>query len=345
MQPIQKHSTRGCRLKVILAICFVTALLLATTPSLVMEAEARSADEPCSYLHKSWQINPNTGICGPTIINSSVSAPTQNYAVSSSTNTSQQINCGEGTVLNGNLCVIDFRYEIVQGQIGGTSDVLLPITNLFDQVPAFPEFDPILIGFFILIFIGSIFIGRGFSRKKRIARRNRRFIKQSGSFMPEQLRGAYDEGSSDWLRRSFRGFPLFRDRYGQWSSNVQDEPGRLRVTPEEYRRMQAFERSFATVGKSDPEYFLHVTSGAKLIDASRRGNELYSINTVIRGRSLRLLKYRDTSTKVQDPLTGEWIGQPYVCFVEERFNNADHAMAWKFHLTPSEYRRTKGNEA
>ena len=110
--------------------------------------------------------------------------------------------------------------------------------------------------------------------------------------------------------------------------------GILRVTPEEYRRMQAFERSFNTVGKSDPEYFLHVTSGAKLIDASRRGNELYSIDTIIRGRSLRLVKYRDPST-----------GQPYVSFVEEHFNKADHAMAWKFGLTPSEYRRTKGNEA
>jgi hypothetical protein len=98
--------------------------------------------------------------------------------------------------------------------------------------------------------------------------------------------------------------------------------------------MKAFERSLATVGKSDPEYFLHVTSGAKLIDASRRGNELYSIDTIIRGRSLRLVKYRDPST-----------GQVYVCFVEEHFNKADHAMAWKFGLTPSEYSRTKGNEA
>jgi len=331
-------------LKVVLAICFVTALLLATTPSLVMEAEARSADEPCSYLHpEKYHRDPDTGLCHKNGSHSSTSIkPVQNYAVSSPTNTPQQINCGEGTILKGNLCVIDFRYEIVQGQIGGTSAVLLPVTNLFDHVPSFPEFsDPVLIGFFILIFIGSIFIGRGFSRKKRITRRNRRFIKQSGSLIPSSGIGLI----SQWFGLRVRGFPLFRDRYEQWSSNVQDEPGRLRVTPEEYRRMQAFERSFATVGKSDPEYFLHVTSGAKLIDASRRGNELYSINTVIRGRSLRLLKYRDTSTKVQDPLTGEWIGQPYVCFVEERFNNADHAMAWKFHLTPSEYRRTKGNEA
>jgi hypothetical protein len=274
-------------LNVVLAICFVTALLLATTPFLVTEAEARSADEPCSYLHKSWQINPNTGICGPTIINSSVSAPTQNYAVSSSTNTPQQINCGEGTVLNGNLCVIDFRYEIVQGQIGGTSAVLLPVTNLFDQVPAFPEFsDPVLIGFFILIFIGSIFIGRQFSRKKRITRRNRK----------------------------------------QWRNGNHRSPNSLVVTSAELRKIQEFEMQFKTLGKSDPEYFLHVTSGAELIDASRRGNELYSIDTIIRGKTLKILKYRDRSTQ-----------QLYISFVPDEMKKADKAMAWKFQIGDDEY--------
>ena len=190
------------------------------------------------------------------------------------------------------------------------NDVFLPITNLFDRIPLFftpdfPKVDPVLIGFFVAIFITSIYIGRQFSHKKRIARRNRR----------------------DWRHRSL------------------DEPGILRVTPEEYRRMQEFERSFVTVGKSDPEYFLHVTSGAKLIDASRRGNELYSINTIIHGRSLRILKYRDPSTKVQDPTTGEWLGQLYISFVPEHINKADHGMAWKFRLTPGEYRRTKRHEA
>ena len=257
-----------------------------TSFAFLNSAEARSADEPCSYLHKSWQINPNTGICGPTIINSSVSAPTQNYAVSSSTNTPQQINCGEGTVLNGNLCVIDFRYEIVQGQIGGTSDVFLPVTNLFDQVPAFPEFDPILIGFFILIFIGSIFIGRGFSRKKRIARRNRK----------------------------------------QWRNGNHRSPNSLVVTPAELRKIQEFEMQFKTLGKSDPEYFLHVTSGAELIDASRRGNELYSIDTIIRGKTLKILKYRDHSTQ-----------QLYISFVPDEMKKADKAMAWKFQIGDDEY--------
>ena len=185
------------------------------------------------------------------------------------------------------------------------NDVFLPITNLFDRITDFLKVDPVLIGFFVAIFITSIYIGRQFSHKKRIARRNRK----------------------DWRHRSL------------------DEPGILRVTPEEYRRMQEFERSFVTVGKSDPEYFLHVTSGAKLIDASRRGNELYSIDTIIHGRSLRILKYRDPSTKVQDPTTGEWLGQLYISFVPEHINNADHGMAWKFHLTPGEYRRTKRHEA
>ena len=185
------------------------------------------------------------------------------------------------------------------------NDVFLPITNLFDRITDFLKVDPVLIGFFVAIFITSIYIGRQFSHKKRIARRNRR----------------------DWRHRSL------------------DEPGILRVTPEEYRRMQHFERDFVTVGKSDPEYFLHVTSGAKLIDASRRGNELYSIDTIIHGRSLRILKYRDPSTKVQDPSTGEWIGHLYISFVPEHINKADHGMAWKFRLTPGEYRRTKRHEA
>ena len=276
-------------MNVVLVICFVTALLLATTPSLVMEAEARSADEPCSYLHKSWQINPNTGICGPTIINKS-SSSAQNYATNNPTNTFQQINCGEGTVLNGNLCVIDFRYEIVQGQIGGTSDVFLPVTNLFDQVPAFPEFDPILIGFFILIFIGSIFIGRGFSRKKRIARRNRK----------------------------------------QWRNGNHRSPNSLVVTSAELRKIQEFEMQFKTLGKSDPEYFLHVTSGAELIDASRRGNELYSIDTIIRGKTLKILKYRDRSTQ-----------QLYISFVPDEMKKADKAMAWKFQIGDDEYGRLR----
>jgi len=261
-------------------------------------AEARSDSEPCSYLHpQKYHRDPDTGLCHKVnLLNkSSTSTPVVSYVANNPTNTFQQINCGEGTILKGNSCVIDFRHEVAaQGQMGGSSDTFLPITNLFDNMPDFPKIDPVQIGFFAAIFIASIFIGRQFSRKKRIARRNRR----------------------------------------EWGNDNSAGRDVLRVTPEEYRRMKQFERDFTTVGKSDPEYFLHVTSGAKLIDASRRGNELYSIDTIIHGRSLRILKYRDPST-----------GQLYISFVGEWISKADDGMAWKFRLTPSEYRRTKGAEA
>ena len=284
---------------------FPVLFLVMTSGASLNSAEARSDSEPCSYLHpQKYHRDPDTGLCHKVnLLNkSSTSTPVVSYVANNPTNTFQQINCGEGTILKGNSCVIDFRHEVAaQGQMGGSSDTFLPITNLFDNMPDFPKIDPVQIGFFAAIFIASIFIGRQFSRKKRIARRNRR-----------------EWGSN---RR-------------EWPIGSPDELGVLRVTPEEYRRMQAFERSFATVGKSDPEYFLHVTSGAKLIDASRRGNELYSIDTIIRGRSLRLVKYRDPST-----------GQPYICFVPNHINKADHGMAWKLRLTPREYGRTKGYEA
>ena len=162
----------------------------------------------------------------------------------------------------------------------------LPITNLFDNVPDFPKIDPTLLGFLAMIFIASVFIGRQFSRKKRIARRNRKLTKK--------------------LKQRHHG-PLV-------------------VTPAEHRRIQEFEANFITVGKSDPEYFLHVTSGAELIDASRRGNELYSIDTIIPGRTLKILKYRDPST-----------GQLYISFVPDDMDKADDAMGWKFHLNPGGY--------
>lgn len=284
---------------------FPVLFLVMISGASLNSAEARSDSEPCSYLHpQKYHRDPDTGLCHKVnLLNkSSTSTPVVSYVANNPTNTFQQINCGEGTILKGNSCVIDFRHEVAaQGQMGGSSDTFLPITNLFDNMPDFPKIDPVQIGFFAAIFIASIFIGRQFSRKKRIARKNRR----------------------EW-----------GNNRREWPIGSAEELGVLRVTPEEYRRMQAFERSFATVGKSDPEYFLHVTSGAKLIDASRRGNELYSIDTIIRGRSLRLVKYRDPST-----------GQAYACFVPSHTNKADHGMAWKFHQTPREYSRTKGNEA
>ena len=172
-------------------------------------AEARSDSEPCSYLHpQKYHRDPDTGLCHKVnLLNkSSTSTPVVSYVANNPTNTFQQINCGEGTILKGNSCVIDFRHEVAaQGQMGGSSDTFLPITNLFDNIPDFPKIDPVQIGFFAAIFIASIFIGRQFSRKKRIARRNRR----------------------EW-----------DNNHREWPISSPDERGVLRVTPEEYRRIQ-----------------------------------------------------------------------------------------------------------
>jgi hypothetical protein len=66
---------------------------------------------------------------------------------------------------------------------------------------------------------------------------------------------------------------------------------------------------------------------AMMIDKSKRGNELYVIrDSLIEGRSLKLLKYSCPSTD-----------RIYHSFVPDDMYNADHAMAWKFNLSLDEY--------
>ena len=66
---------------------------------------------------------------------------------------------------------------------------------------------------------------------------------------------------------------------------------------------------------------------AELMNRSKRGNELYMLNdSLISGRSIKLLKYKCPSTD-----------RIYFSFVPDDMRFADHAMAWKFHLTPEEY--------
>jgi hypothetical protein len=68
-------------------------------------------------------------------------------------------------------------------------------------------------------------------------------------------------------------------------------------------------------------------AGAQRIDKSERGNELYKIENLIGGRTLKLLKYKDPSTE-----------RIYVSFVPYEYEKADEAMAWKFQLSESEYK-------
>ena len=66
---------------------------------------------------------------------------------------------------------------------------------------------------------------------------------------------------------------------------------------------------------------------AELLHETKRGNQLYAIRTLIRGRSLRFLKYNDISPT----------GRVFGCFVPDNMRDADEAMAWKYQVTPYQY--------
>ena len=68
------------------------------------------------------------------------------------------------------------------------------------------------------------------------------------------------------------------------------------------------------------EHILRKTK-AKILDRSKRGNELYEIN-MIPNYPLKYLKYEDPSTA----------NKIYGCFVPSDFNTADEAKGWKWNF-------------
>lgn len=81
------------------------------------------------------------------------------------------------------------------------------------------------------------------------------------------------------------------------------------------------------------ELFKNLGKDAKLIDKSKRGNALYEIHGLIRGRGgastgqvVKLMRYIDPST-----------GREYVSFVPPEIKTADEGMAWKFTITEEKY--------
>lgn len=100
-----------------------------------------------------------------------------------------------------------------------------------------------------------------------------------------------------------------------------------RVSEETYDRIKRFEEEFYRLKENnvDPDWYLS-QNGAKLVDASKRGNELYELSGLVPERTLKILKYKDPSTQ-----------QIYFCFVPDYIERPDEGMAWKFHLTEEEY--------
>ena len=64
---------------------------------------------------------------------------------------------------------------------------------------------------------------------------------------------------------------------------------------------------------------------AKLIDRSKRGNELFEVD-LFEPSNAKILRYTDPSTD-----------EVYADFVPDEIDSADAAMAWKFYLTEEQY--------
>ena len=107
-------------------------------------------------------------------------------------------------------------------------------------------------------------------------------------------------------------------------------PNTMTVTAEVAKRIREYENDFNTMGQSDPEYFL-VKWNAEFIDSSKRGNELYANRTIIPGRTLKLVKYPDTST-----------GQLYLVHVPDGINDPDDGVGWTLGLSGDDYRGMGG---
>ena len=107
-------------------------------------------------------------------------------------------------------------------------------------------------------------------------------------------------------------------------------PNTMTVTAEVAKRIREYENDFNTMGQSDPEYFL-VKWKAEFIDSSKLGNEIYANSTIIPGRTLKLVKYRDPST-----------GQLYLVHVPDGINDPDDGVGWTLGLSGDDYKGMGG---
>ena len=305
-------------------------LLLVGTPfSFLNNAEARGADEPCSYLKKYSYIKisaeplnckkvdyrvpeecgrvaglyltdircqapapaPTVPVRAAAMPNPTSHSGTSYYlGVNDLHTSSQQVNCGAGTVLKNNSCVVV-----------DNTDVTLPAFPEINLPVFYPENIPLVTtlcgipwGIFLVVYL----------YRRRSQRRD------------------YDDRDVIELRT---------DGSTQRSTTIAN-PNTTTVTLEVANRIREYENDFKTMGQSDPEYFL-VKWNAEFIDSSKRGNELYANRTIIPGRTLKLVKYPDTST-----------GQLYLVHVPDGINDPDDGVGWTLGLSGDDYRRM-GDEA
>ena len=313
-------------------IWFLLVLLLVITPLFLLNnAEARSADEPCSYLNPSafkkdaagnciritpvgvntsepcsylkpekYQRDPNTGLCHKVTPSPQPQPITPAAAMPNSPS-----NGGTSYYLGVNdLHTSSQQVNCGAGTVLRNNSCVAENTNYADvTLPAFPSVDidvkstDIVVGLLGAI---SIFCAYRFFKTLRHNAMTDRGVVEL-----------------DLDGRAQRTIEL-------------TNPNETTVTPEVAKRIQEYENDFNTMGQSDPEYFL-VKWNAEFIDSSKRGNELYGNSTIIPGRTLKLVKYHDTST-----------GQLYLVHVPDGINDPDDGVGWTLGLSGDDYRGMGG---
>jgi len=312
---------------------FLLVLLLVITPlTLLNNAEARSADEPCSYLNPSafkkdaagncvritpvgvntsepcsylkpekYQRDPNTGLCHKVTPSPQPQPVTPAAAMPNSPS-----NGGSNYYLGVN----DLHTSSQQVNCGAGTELKNGVCVVGDTsqtditLPAFPEINLPPLTIPVLMVSG---IAWGIVLAVHLYRRR-------------SQRQDYDD--KDIIE-------LTTDGRTQRSTTIAN-PNTMTVTAEVAKRIREYENDFNTMGQSDPEYFL-VKWNAEFIDSSRKGNEIYQNTTIIPGRTLKLVKYRDPST-----------GQLYLVHVPDGINDPDDGVGWTLGLSGDDYKGMGG---
>ena len=318
--------------KIYFVIGFVIGLLLLiSTPfSFLNNAEARSADEPCSYLNPSafkkdaagnciritpvgvntsepcsylkpekYQRDPNTGLCHKVTPSPQPQPVTPAAAMPNPTS-----NSGTSYYLGVN----DLHTSSQQVNCGAGTVLKNGVCIVgINDVSLTPDITIYGNNVMLLCIFGAV----GFIVYKLVRYFHNRWNRTHNSRIDRDI------------------IELTTDGRAQRSTTIAN-PNTMTVTAEVAKRIQEYENDFNTMGQSDPEYFL-VKWNAEFIDSSKRGNEIYANSTIIPGRTLKLVKYRDPST-----------GQLYLVHVPDGINDPDDGVGWTLGLSGDDYRRMGG---
>ncbi len=310
-------------------IWLLLVLLLVITPlTLLNNAEARSADEPCSYLNPSafkkdaagnciritpagvntsepcsylkpekYQRDPNTGLCHKV-------TPSPQPVTPAAAMPNSPSNGG----LNYYLGVNDLHTSSQQVNCGaGTVLRGNACVVGINDVSLTPDYTIYGNNVMFLCICGAV----GFIVYKLVRYFHNRWNRTHNSRIDRDTIELTTDGRTQ-------------------SSVVLANPNTATVTAEVAKRIREYENDFEQTGQSDSEYFL-VKWNAEFIDSSRKGNELYGNSSIIPGRILKLVKYRDPST-----------GQLYLVHVPDGINDPDDGVGWTLGLSGDDYRRMGG---